>query len=80
MATPDIRNTEKPNMISTRNDFGTSQSSSGWDQGAPVSPMDTPQMDPYSPQNVGAAPGSMDHNSAWLTPTTEDVKPRDIGN
>ena len=74
MATPDIRNTEKPNVISTQQfDAGTIQSGTGgWDTRAPVSDNDV-QKDPYSPQMLGGgAVSSSDHNSEWLSPTNPD--------
>lgn len=63
----------KPNQISTNNDMGEIQATSpGWDgPGAPVSPVNSPQVDPYSPSSVGGVAGA-DHNSEWINSTPVD--------
>jgi hypothetical protein len=72
MATPDIRNTEKPNVLQAdKSGFGELVTpASGWTTQAPDT--DTGDMennqDPYTPQMLGG-PDHMDHNSDFLKPT-----------
>jgi hypothetical protein len=71
MATPDIRDTEKPNVLKAdKSGYGELVSpASGWATQAPDT--DTGDMennqDPYSPQMLGG-PDHMDHNSDFLKP------------
>jgi hypothetical protein len=68
-----MASTAKPNQISSNNDMGELQATSpNWDgPGAPASPVNSPQVDPYSPASVGGVAGGS-HNSEWLDSTPTD--------
>jgi hypothetical protein len=72
----DIRNTEKPNVIKAdKSGFGELVTpATGWTTQAPNtdSPGIDHSQDMYSPEMVGAQPGSMDHNSEWLDDSPQD--------
>jgi len=67
----DSRDVSKPNQISSNTaGYGEIQpNAGGWGTQAP-SDGSPPQVDPWSPQMVGAS-GSDDHNSESLSPTQD---------